>query len=258
MTPDRPDHVACLFAGRGPNPSDGSVTWCGRPFDDAPRSIDVALPTRHNLLGQPMCEACLYALNEALAGNLWVDPKDPSRARIVAYGGRDFAIREAVYDALDRVHTKYPRMTLVNGRCPAGGADKLAEEWAKDRGVPVDPYPPDFAAAKEAGKPRNYAFVARNQAMVDSGLTGAVEFPGGRGTADMRKRCEGAGLSPWEPMAAWRPNRPDPTPVAPSGRAPGDPCPTCSGRLGEDGLCDHCDHDPPDLPGPDTEDTDHA
>jgi hypothetical protein len=71
----------------------------------------------------------------------------------------------------------------------ARGADLLADAWAKVRGIPVDPYPADWATyGRGAGPIRNRAMVA------DGNVVGCVAFPGGKGTADMVETCRAHGI----------------------------------------------------------------
>ena len=106
---------------------------------------------------------------------------------IVITGGRDFADRERVFLALDKVHAATPVSLLVHG--DASGADALAGEWAKARGVACTPQPADWKRYGRGAGP------ARNQAMlVEFNPQLLVAFPGGKGTADMIRRAEKAGV----------------------------------------------------------------
>lgn len=109
---------------------------------------------------------------------------------MVVFGGRDFSDRGAMYADLDILLAKHPDLLIVEGE--ARGADRMAREWAESRGVPFEGYP---AAWK--GPLKKMAGFARNQQMVDSGLQGAVEYPGGTGTADMHRRLTKAGVPIW-------------------------------------------------------------
>lgn len=107
--------------------------------------------------------------------------------RVVAFGGRDFADRAAVYSALDDFHLDVGVSCLVEGE--ANGADMLAKRWAEQRGVPVDPFPADWERLFNDAGP------ARNQQMIDDGRPDCgIAFRGDRGTADMTSRMELAGL----------------------------------------------------------------
>lgn len=116
--------------------------------------------------------------------------------RLLVCGGRDYADADTVARTLDRVLRERGIAVLIHGA--AGGADTLAAEWAKARGVPVlafkvkDWRRPDGSIDKSAG-PR------RNQRMLDEGKpTACVAFPPGpSGTYDMIRRCEAAGVPVW-------------------------------------------------------------
>jgi|SRR5215472_12533677 len=58
--------------------------------------------------------------------------------RALVCGGRDFDDRDALYAALDRLHAEHHFSILIAGG--ARGADTLAYEWAKARGVPTEVY----------------------------------------------------------------------------------------------------------------------
>lgn len=111
--------------------------------------------------------------------------------RIVVTGGRDFNDIGAIDMALDAVRRKHGDFTLING-C-ARGADTLCRQWASDRGLPCDDFPADW---NKYGKGAGHI---RNQKMIDEGKPDAlVAFKGGRGTADMVRRCKSVGMPVWE------------------------------------------------------------
>lgn len=112
----------------------------------------------------------------------------------MVYGGRNYSHYGRVASALLQVKQKHGKFVLVHG-C-ASGADTLGARWALIEGCPVQPFPADWMGHGKAAGP------IRNQKMVDSGLDGAVEFPGGFGTADMRRRLEAAGVPIWRPKWA--------------------------------------------------------
>lgn len=133
--------------------------------------------------------------------------------RVIVTGGRDYDDREAVRRAFEEHLGGWAgagaeaAVTVVDGACPYGGADELANQTAKEMGfrterVPADwflhdwegetkvrcyhrPYPDDYCPA--AG-PR------RNQTMIDRGADIVLAFPGGRGTSDMVTRADRAGV----------------------------------------------------------------
>ena len=112
--------------------------------------------------------------------------------RVLIYGGRDFQPTTSSYYFLDHVFNyeladwEMEEITLVSGG--ARGADSYGEDYAASYGYTVDRFPADWNThSKAAGH-------IRNQQMLDSGIDLAVEFPGGRGTADMRRRLDKAGV----------------------------------------------------------------
>lgn len=136
------------------------------------------------------------------AGNFYGDPAAGCRhwkrgeraagARIIVCGGRDFVDRERAFAALDAAHAKRPIGTVVQGG--AAGADLLAQQWAKARGVLREEFPARWQEHGRAAGP------IRNQAMADAGADGCIAFPGGRGTRDMTTRAELAGIAVWRPF----------------------------------------------------------
>jgi hypothetical protein len=74
----------------------------------------------------------------------------------------------------------------------AGGADYAAEVFARENGIDFAVYPADWKLGKQA-------FHLRNQRMLDEERPGLViAFPGGRGTADMKRRAVKAGVPVYE------------------------------------------------------------
>jgi len=123
--------------------------------------------------------------------------------RVVVFGGRDYKNKRRLYEVLDILHWLFGFAVVIEGEAP--GADTLARHWAEDRGLEVDPYPADWSDIERPGAVvrtnrhgRKYDAAAggvRNQRMLDQGLPDlAVAFPGGSGTADMKRRVKGAGI----------------------------------------------------------------
>ncbi|MBB6299938.1 hypothetical protein GGE67_000531 [Rhizobium leucaenae] len=98
-----------------------------------------------------------------------------------------------IFAALDELHARRPISVLIEGE--ASGLDKRAAHWAFRRGVTVDKYPADWDnLGKSAGS-------IRNQWMIDDGKPDyGLVFPGGTGTADMRRRLADAGI-PFEEVS---------------------------------------------------------
>ena len=104
--------------------------------------------------------------------------------RICVCGGRDYSDADVVNAALDVVCTE--GMILINGG--ATGADTLATDWARSRGVTHMEYPANWKKYGKAAGP------IRNNMMIDSGIDLLVAFPGGRGTEDMVRKCKAKGI----------------------------------------------------------------
>ena len=91
---------------------------------------------------------------------------------------------------LDAIHQRNVIELVIHGGC--SGADELAGEWAKANMVPEATYPvlPEEwkAFGRSAGPMRN------TRMLRDAKPDGVVAFPGGRGTADMVRQAEAAGV----------------------------------------------------------------
>ena len=116
--------------------------------------------------------------------------------RLLVAGGRDWTDEGFVYRVLDRVDHRRMISALIHGGAP--GVDTIAGEWAKLNGVMPEPYPVTKNEWTRLGKA---AGPIRNQRMIDKGRPqGAVIFPGGRGSQDMRRKLDKAGITRFEPI----------------------------------------------------------
>ncbi len=61
---------------------------------------------------------------------------------LIVTGSRDLIAKDLVFIYLDEAHALHNFTLLVEGG--ANGADQLACQWAKSRGVPVKTYPADW------------------------------------------------------------------------------------------------------------------
>jgi YspA, cpYpsA-related SLOG family len=105
--------------------------------------------------------------------------------RVLVCGGRDFDDVGLMISVLDRLHTEKPFTVLIHGN--ARGADRMADAWARYRGVPCEPY--EVPQGEWDGRGKN-AGPLRNQQMLDEGKPDLiVAFPGGGGTKDMVRRA---------------------------------------------------------------------
>lgn len=140
--------------------------------------------------------------------------------RTLVFGGRDFGNPKAkgkpieqarreyrfIFQFLDRLDEERKITAIISGM--AAGVDSVAADWATKRGITLCPYEADWdnvdregavIRRTKAGRPYDItAGFVRNQLMIDDGLPDfGVGFPGGKGTADMAKRLEKAGVRHW-------------------------------------------------------------
>lgn len=119
---------------------------------------------------------------------------------VLAFGGRRLNDKLLVFRKLDQIHAERGIALLGHGACPnliqldftvIYSADFLAEEWAKSREISYRGWP----AKWRTGHHGRAEGPMRNQRMLtELRPTLGVEFPGGAGTADMRKRLKLAGI----------------------------------------------------------------
>lgn len=103
--------------------------------------------------------------------------------KVLVCGGRDYSD----YDELSQTLKDYPISHIVMGG--AKGADTLAGIYAQSMGITLSTYPANWDL-----HPRTDGFI-RNQMMIDEESPDLViAFPGGKGTEDMIKRAEKAGI----------------------------------------------------------------
>jgi hypothetical protein len=106
--------------------------------------------------------------------------------RLLVTGGRSFSDREFLFATLDALHAQHHFTLLIHG--DAKGTDRLAGEWAAERGVAVSARPADW---------RRYgrgAGMVRNRQMLDEKPDLVVAFPGGPGTKNMAEIARRAGV----------------------------------------------------------------
>lgn len=107
--------------------------------------------------------------------------------RILVCGGRDFSDHAFMRAVLcDDFALTAGEDVIVHG--DAVGADRLAGFVARSIGVEVEAHPADWKKHGKAAGP------IRNQEMLDTGVDVVLAFPGGKGTADMVRRAEKAGV----------------------------------------------------------------
>lgn len=108
--------------------------------------------------------------------------------RVLVCGGRAFRDREGAFATLDALAAEQKIEAVIHG--DADGADRLAGEWARLRGIKELAFPADWVKHGRAAGP------IRNKQMLDEGRPAlVVAFPGGRGTANMVKQARGVGVA---------------------------------------------------------------
>lgn len=128
----------------------------------------------------------------------WSNPQTPMFYALLVCGGRDYADRTKVFRTLDLLKKAWgmdrePDQRLIVIQGGARGADLLAKEWAKARGVPCLEVKADWDKhGKQAG-------ILRNIEMMDKYQPGlVVAFPGGTGTKHMIGYARKKGAHVWE------------------------------------------------------------
>lgn len=122
--------------------------------------------------------------------------------KLLVFGGRDYRDRVTQFAAMDHLHARFRLTRILHGG--ASGADQSAHVWAVLRNVTprvvqaawddLDA-PGAVIAINKRGKPYNkMAGMDRNQRMADMKPDRGLQFPGGPGTADMRRRLDIAGI----------------------------------------------------------------
>ena len=112
------------------------------------------------------------------------EPKNSDTAAglsTIIAGGRDYELTDSYFEHLGEL----PIREVVSGG--ASGVDLDGEKWAESRGIPVKKFPADWKRHGRGAGPR------RNRAMAEY-ADAVVLFPGGRGTASMRKEAEKVGI----------------------------------------------------------------
>lgn len=95
--------------------------------------------------------------------------------KLLVTGGRTFGERTYAWQTLDLLHAENPITLLIHGQ--GKGADTIADEWAKERGVQRVLCPADWQNYPDIAGPR------RSRLMLELGPDKVLAFAGGAGTA---------------------------------------------------------------------------
>lgn len=114
----------------------------------------------------------------------------PPGPKIAFTGGLDCNDHRQIWDALDRVHAKYPDMVLMHGKSPKG-AEKIASRWADHRSVPQIGFAPDW------GRHGRAAPFRRNDAMLEILPVGVMIFPGTGIQDNLADKAKRLGIPVW-------------------------------------------------------------
>jgi len=102
--------------------------------------------------------------------------------KLIIAGGRDYRLTPKDIERLNALEN----ITEVVSGC-APGADTEGENWAREQSIPVKVFKADWKKYGRGAGPK------RNQAMADYADAVAL-FPGGKGTENMYKQAQKAGL----------------------------------------------------------------
>jgi hypothetical protein len=107
--------------------------------------------------------------------------------RIAVTGGRNYDNKLVVFNTLDDyVSNIKDTILLMHGGCT--GADQLAKEWARLRGIHNAEVEALFNYYGPIGGPK------RNKMIIDMAPNILIAFPGGKGTANMLKQAQDQGI----------------------------------------------------------------
>lgn len=111
--------------------------------------------------------------------------------RVLVCGDRNWRDRDMLWECLNIMHAKVGFGVVIHGA--ARGADTLAHQWAIGAGVPVLPFPADWAThGKAAGPIRNTRMLAEGMPTLVLAFHDDIEAS--KGTRDMVSRAKRANV----------------------------------------------------------------
>ena len=116
--------------------------------------------------------------------------------RVVVCGGRNYVNEEFLFDQLDRHLDEAEDLLLIEGG--AKGADSMAREWAKLRGVKHETVKAEWKKhGKKAGYLRNKRMIIGMKADL------VIAFFGGKGTAHSVAIAQENSIPVLQPRSMW-------------------------------------------------------
>lgn len=113
--------------------------------------------------------------------------------RVVIAGSRDFTDYNRLRDELDHLLQHRKNVVIVSGN--ANGADKLGEQYAKERCLFIDTYIPDWYPRGKGGPYDKAAGHKRNRDMAHNADAAVIFWDGvSRGSEGMINYCKRIGL----------------------------------------------------------------
>lgn len=107
--------------------------------------------------------------------------------KLMVTGGRDYANQIQCWTALDKLHQLHEIDIIIHG--DAEGADKMADAWARVKGIQRAVCPACWAHFDPS-----VAGHRRNRFMLELGPHLVVAFPGGAGTANAVTQAQHRGV----------------------------------------------------------------
>ena len=114
--------------------------------------------------------------------------------RIVVFGGSEYSDKLAIQAALNRVFGKRGVFVVVHRGLHK--VDAVADAWARRRNLPVVEHSAWWQCHGDE------AVKVMNVEVVESGLDGAVAFPGGLEEAHLASELTKQGVAIWRPVEA--------------------------------------------------------
>lgn len=142
---------------------------------------------------------------------------------VIICGGRDTHLTPDDLRWLTQLRIARGITTVFHGN--ARGVDTSAKIWAELEGLHVHAFPANWQEeGRAAGPLRNACMLASMREAVAGGPCAVIQFPGGRGTADMVAKARAAGVPAWErdadrPQTAQAASSPQGVPTEKSGQA---------------------------------------